>query len=185
MKRIMKKLMVLGMAAMLTAAAGASYASAKTVTVKSYDFTTKLSSAKKMAKKVTKGTTTLVLTAKSKNYASSGFVKFTAPKTKTYKFTFSSAKGIGEGKGDTFTGFNYIMTSTPYGSIGQTMVTTQGGKATALWTGSTNRKVYTDEKLVDRNLHSRYGKIRLKKGQTVFLYMYHSCKKVSLKLNIK
>ena len=185
MRPLFRKMMVVGMAVMMGVSAGAAGAQAKTITVKKCEFTTSLPKVKKLAKSVGKGTVTLVLTAEKKKYACSGYVKFKAPKTKTYKFTFSSFKGLGTGKGEKFTGFNYIMLNMSDKYIGQEQVTTQGGKTTALWTSSTNREINTKTELLDRTLHSRYGKIRLKKGQTAYIYMYHSCPKVSLKLNIK
>ena len=106
-------------------------------------------------------------------------VKFTAPKTGTYKVTISNIATSPKVKGraDHNLGNLYIRKPSSYGSylMSQT-VKTQGGKYRCLFTATKDsyndfykgRKVKTGTYLA-----SRYGKIKLKKGETIYMdYSY-------------
>ena len=106
-------------------------------------------------------------------------VKFTAPKTGTYKVTISNIATYPKVKGraDHNLGNLYIRKPSSYGSylMSQT-VKTQGGRCSYLSTATKDsyndfykgRKVTTDTYLA-----SRYGKIKLKKGETIYMdYSY-------------
>ena len=113
------------------------------------------------------------------NSKNNTLVKFKAPKTGTYKVTISNIATYPKVKGraDHNLGNLYIRKPSSYGSylMSQT-VKTQGGKYRCLFTATKDsyndfykgRKVTTDTYLA-----SRYGKIKLKKGETIYMdYSY-------------
>lgn len=133
-------------------------AQAKSVTTKA--------STRATAKTVKKGTTTV----KVKKYGS--YTKFKAPKTKTYKFTFSSVKALKKGKTSIFNGHVTFYKGSPT-SYKNLQVKTAGGKTYTLYLCT---KAY-------RNVNTRYGsstvsaytplpkrtaKVKLTKGTTVY-----------------
>ena len=109
-------------------------------------------------------------------------VKFTAPKTGTYKVTISkiATSPKVKGRADHNLGNLYIRKPSSYGSylMSQT-VKTQGGKYRCLFTATKDsyndfykgRKVTTDTYLA-----SRYGKIKLKKGETIYMDYFYTGK---------
>ena len=146
-------------------------------TVKNQKTVWKLSTVNKKATKVKKGTTNLTYTK------GQGYIKFTAPKTKTYTFTFSNYKMKGDTAGhiDFFKKDKYDSTRVDWIDV-----TTKGGKSDVLWMKTTGFKEDTTGKVVDRFLHKRYGKVKLKKGETVYIHLYSATKKkATMKLVIK
>lgn len=164
---IMKKLLrrsvaLLMMLALILAATSTTFAAAKTKTVKKKTFSTSTSAINKKATKVKKGTTKLYIKK------GQGYVKFKAPKTKTYKFTISKCTS----KKRNVSGYFYIMKpdshSPKYSFI--TQVKTKGGKTGTLWLSANGYKSTSSDTLT-KPLSSRTGSIKLKKGQTVYLYI--------------
>ena len=149
---------------------------AKKATIKSANFNTRRAPVAKRATKVTKGTYKLTIAG------GKGYAKFTAPATKTYTFNVSNVKDSNRGSN----GYWYIMTSHGYSSskyIGQTEVKTQGGKTTTMWMTVNGYK--SSGTGTSKNLASRYAKIKLKKGETVFVYFSFLNKKTTATLVIK
>ncbi len=134
-------------------------------TVRTQGFTTSTSVAKRKATRVTRGTTRLTIKG------GKGYMKFKAPKTKTYTFTMSNMKS----NRFSASGYWYIMKS--YGSggryIGQVPVRTQGGRTTAMWMGVNGRNPGSTGKKIYRTLAKRSAKIKLKKGEEVYIYVYN------------
>lgn len=130
-------------------------------TVAYQDFTSKTKVIKKKATIVKKGTTKLTFKK------GQGYVRFKAPSTKTYTFYFKNAK---QSKG--VCGFVEVQTpdksDSSYSFL--TKVKTQGGNSNTLWLTFNGAK--STGKGVDRNLPSRYAKIKLKKGQEIYFYFY-------------
>ena len=138
------------------------------------------------------------LTAKIKKYAATvkkgstklkvkeeGFVKFNVPATKTYTFTFS--KQTRSGGTDSYNnGYAYIMLPQKdrYSSkvfLNSQKFSTQGGKTTsAYFCNSETGK----EKTTGSFLAKRTCRLKLKKGQTVYLFM-HFLYAGSINLTIK
>ena len=134
---------------------------AKKLTLKTYSYNDTDKQLKKKAKTVKVGTTELTL----KN----GIVKFTAKKNKKYKFIFSNLSGSNAYEGPiNVCEYKYGTTMMPFNS---SLVKTQGGKTYILNIGTQdaeNHDADTDVPLVKRALTSRYAKIKLKKGQTIY-----------------
>ena len=88
MKKLLRKSLIMTLAAVLLIGTFAISADAvMKKTIKPQEYTKKVSVANKKAAVVKKGTTKLTF---KKGY---GYIKFVAPATKTYKFTFSNLKG--------------------------------------------------------------------------------------------
>ena len=139
-------------------------AQAATKTVKNIDFSTyRTEKIKKKATTVKKGTTTLKLSSR-------GYVKFKATATKTYSFKFSGMTGpmaINNG-------FAYILLpeykkySKKY-DFEKLQFSTAGGKTDTAWYSA---KKYADtKKTTGAFLATRTCKVKLKKGQYVYLYL--------------
>ena len=178
MKKLLKRSLVMTLVTVLligTFAISADAVAKKTV--KKQKFTTSLSVANKKAAKVKKGTTNLTYTK------GEGYIKFTAPSTKTYSFTFSNLKVSGESAAHVSP-----MLKSKYDSksLDFVKVSTKGGKNDSLCLVS---KGWAEDKtgaVKHRYLHSRTGKIKLKKGETIYFYFYStSTNKNTMKLVIK
>lgn len=162
--------------ALVLAIATPAYA-VKRATLKNASYTTIRARATKNATMVTSGTYRLTI-ASGKGYA-----KLTAPATRTYTFVVSDVKNGGYSLG-----YWYIMTSHRYKSqtyIGQEKVPTNGGKSTVLRMAINGRRDRSGSSVAERYLASRYGKIRLKKGETIFLYFNFFGKNTRATLKIK
>ena len=149
----------------------------KRATLKKASYTTMRARATKNATKVTNGTYRLTISS------GKGYAQFTAPATKTYAFVVSDVKNS-----DQSLGYWYIMTSHRYKSqtyIGQEKVPTNGGKSTVLRMAINGRRDRSGSSVAERYLASRYGKIRLKKGETIFLYFNFFGKNTRATLKIK
>lgn len=160
---------------LLTGMLGLTADAAAKKTVKNQDFTTTTSTINKKAAVVKKGTTTLTFTK------GQGYVKFTAPATKTYTFTFSNMTGK-----DVYTAFVEVQMKDKYSPkySFMTQVTTKGGKSNTLWLLHKS-KSYKGGKVISRPLKTRSGKIKLKKKQVIYFYFYNGQHKGSVKLNVK
>ena len=164
--------LLLTMIMVLTLTSVPAFAKTKTIKMKGAAYTSRTADMSRSAKTVKKGTY-ILKTSKKKG----GFLKFTATKTKTYTFTishYSTNKSY-------CNGYWYIMTQSKYSPdyYYSTEVKTQGGKTSSLYICS---KSNTSGKKVHRFLKSRYGKIKLQKGQTVYIYLYYTGGNAKLKI---
>ncbi len=150
-----------------TAGAAVEEETAPVVTLKKQDFTTKTSTAKKKAIRVTAGETIVKMPSKGK-----GYLKFKAPVKGTYQFTFSDLtkkKGSQDG---------YINLQLP--KKGQTKklvkqkVKSWGGSTYSLWLGIRNKKYGSNKAEWTRT--ARKAKIKLKKGQEVYVFFSFAAK---------
>ena len=178
MKKFFKKSLLMTLVTVLligTFAISADAVMKRTVKYQKYNAST--SSIKKKAVTVKKGTTNLTITK------GEGWIKFKAPSTKTYSFTFSNLKT----KNDGVIAYVDFKKQDKYDKnwLTYVKVATKGGKTDALWLKSKDFSESTT-KLIYRPLNSRTGKVKLKKGE--ILYMYYSGregKKNTAKLVIK
>ena len=178
MKKTLKRSLVMILATVLligTFAVTADAAMKRTVNKQS--FTTKTSTANKKSATVKKGTTTLTYKK------GEGYIKFVAPKTKKYTFTFSDYKL----KGTTCGHIGIMMKDKDFPtSVTFTEASTKGGKSDTLWMCSAGFPETKTGKTVDRYLHKRLATIKLKKGEVIYFYFYSVAKqKTTMKLVIK
>lgn len=150
---------------------------------KSYNYST----IKKKATTVKKGTT--ILKYKS---GKGGYVKFKAPRAGKYKFTLSNVMPTDRSV-DTngYAGFirvkKYRYSGTPY--LDTIKIKTEGGKSTNMQLASPEfvSSFYRNSKPQKASTayrNSRSAKIKMKKGETIFIYAYFT-HDTSLKLTIK
>ena len=121
----------------------------------------------KKAPKIKKGTTTIKAEKKKTCY-----VKFTAPKTKTYKFTFTPE--FTEKQNENFMLGYFQICRIKYGKLSTQKLKTKGGKYIALNVG--NQK-YIDALETQKNkakayMTSRSTSLKLKKGETIIISSY-------------
>ena len=174
--RIAAALMVLTVAwAMATPA----YAVRK-ATIKSANYNVKRATVDRRATKLTKGTYKLAI-AKGRGYA-----KFTAPAAGTYTFVLSDVADKSKAAN---CGYWFVMTTRGYRYsskyIGQDKVPTNGGKATALHVAVNGYKDTRSKTRVDKYIASRYGRIKLKKGETAYFYFRFLAEKTTATFKIK
>lgn len=171
MKKYLSRITLAMVIAMLLVCVTPVMASAKTVKMNGSKFTTSTAAAEKKAKAVKRGAVTVQV-------PKSGYLKFTAPAAKTYAFTVSNIKSSRYN-----CGYFYVMTK--YGKndqyIGQEKLVTKGGKSSGMYVSTRSDR---RGKQLYRFLKSRTGKIALKKGQTVYVYLSMN-RKCTLKLTIK
>lgn len=154
------------------------YVEAKTTTVKltANDYVNNATETK--AKKITKKGTYNIKVKTTDNYWYKGWMKFKAPKTATYSFVFSNVNS----KKKPVSGYVLGSFATEYGSWMPANFSTKGGKSEYLYLAS--------KKSYDR-LTKRTGKIKLKKGQEIYLYFEFQKQfkgkagTMSIKLNVK
>ena len=149
---------------------------AKVKQVPECKFTTLTRTAKLKSVAVKEGDTNIKLGSRS-----FGYVRFKAKETRKYTFTVSGLTG--RKKEAYVNGLFYIMTM--YGDknqlIGQQNVKTKGGYSRPLRIANrSDGKPYS----VNSYLKKRSGKIKLKKGQVVYIYLYANRGNSSLVLNI-
>jgi len=138
-------------------------------------FTTETSVIKKKATTVKKGATKIVVKK------GQGYVKFKAPKTAKYAFTFSDLKSSTK-----YSSYGFVEFQTPdkrspkYSFL--TDLSTAGGKTDALKLTINGAK--SSGTGVYKYLAKRTGKIKLTKGQWAFFYFYNSSNKTTAKLTI-
>jgi hypothetical protein len=132
------------------------------------DFTLSKSSMKKPAT-LKKGKSTLKLgDYKEGSYVGyHGYVKFKAPKTKNYTLTFSNLQDPNSESGSGYVQ-TFITDKKFKKGVTYKKVSTQGGKNTNLNIGE--KESLTDQKKTSF-LTSRYGKLKLKKGETLYLFV--------------
>lgn len=125
------------------------------------------------------------------NSKNNTLVKFTAPKTGTYKVTISNIATSPKVKGraDHELGNLYIRKPSSYGSylMSQT-VKTQGRKYSCLFTATKDsyNDFYKGKKVkTSTYLASRYGKINLKKGETIYMEYFYTGKGGKCTYNLK
>ena len=111
------------------------------------------------------------ITYKTKQYYTEGtYVKFTAPATGTYKITINNITSVPKAKDgkDILYGHFYISKLYSPKYLYTEKVKTQGGKAYSLPT--TTKYCYKKTKISSyTSLPSRYAKIKLKKGETIYM----------------
>lgn len=182
MKRLLKKSLLLTLVAVLLIGTFAISADAvMKKTVKPQGYTKKVSVANKKAAVVKKGTTKLTFTK------GEGYIKFVAPATKTYVFTFSNLKQSKNVKyPDKLVAFYVQVKSAKYPkNLIIKKVSTKGGKAPYLKMNVNNYcpDAYPDKK-VDWYEKTRTGKVHLKKGQAIYFWL-DGCEKITGNLVIK
>ena len=173
MKKILSRLTLVMVISMVLVGMTPVAASAKTIKLKPREFTTKTRVAQKKSKVVKKGTTTVVMPPNGR-----GYLRFKAAKNKKYTFTLSGLRT----KKSYSNGYFYVMRK--YGSgkyISMEKLKTQGGKTSALYISTEDHK-YSELKYAF--LTSRYGKIKLRRNEVVYLYFNFSAGDY-LTLNIK
>ena len=146
-------------------------------TVKKQKYVTKTSIANKKASKVKKGTTNLVISN------GKGYIKFVAPTTKVYSFTFSNVKTKSKSPGHTA-----ACIQLPNESDGKTMwpkdVKQKGGKYCFLRLTKNGAQNDRTGMVINRYLKSRTGTIKLEAGQTIYFHFDES-ERTTAKLVIK
>ncbi len=181
-KNVLKRSLILAL--MLTIAFSFSRpinveAKTKTVQVTKREWTSKASKANKGAKVVKKGSYNVVMKKKNKLNWYRGYLKFTAPQTRSYSIT---ASGLKANDGQFINGHVSPMVYSRYGRDSLTFpgIKTKGGSNTGLHIGS---------KTSGDALYSRTGKIKLQQGQVCYFYIsmlgHYTSKSCSFKLVIK
>jgi len=156
-------------------------ADAAVTKVKKQSFTTSPSVANKKATKIKKGKTYTL------QFSPEGFVKFTAPKTKTYKFTFSNLKSVGKSGSDINHSYiTFYMNKYGTSLSGVTSVKTKGGTTSTLWVCTKYSYSLSRVSTVrtGTSLPTRTGSVKLAKGQTIYLY-FHSQYTSRVNLKVK
>ena len=134
----------------------------KTITLKKQKFTPKTSTAKKKAKEITIGESIVKMPAKGM-----GYLKFKAEKKGTYKFTFSDlVKKKGDQKG--YINFQTAK-SGKKSELVRNKVKTMGGSSYAVWIATKDLKSNSHPK-IEWPRKSRTAKLKLKKGQEVYVF---------------
>ena len=169
MKNVAKKVLslILVMAMIVVSFQGVSYA-AKKASTKAQGYDSHPEELKGIPT-VKKGTT--VVTVKpTKNKYGQGYVKFKVPKTAKYTFTVSNV--ISTSSSGSANGYFYIMQKNDYGYYSFYGAKTQGGETDTLRVANSKflkNWTHSDDKKSDY-LKSRYGTVKLKKGQVVYIY---------------
>lgn len=116
------------------------------------------------------------------------YIRFTAPKTGKYTLTFSDFRNLsGYTPAERHLGSVYIYKNSKYG-LSMQKVKTNGGKRSILSICSKAwYNTYTKGKKVTTysDLHTRYAKISLKKGETIYIKTFWTGGKHSYSLKIK
>ncbi len=159
-------------------------AKTNTAKVKYSKFLTSVSEAEAVASVVKKGSNKIVL--KRKKYTCLGYVKFVAPKTKTYTFTFS---GVSSDSRSNRLGFIAVQTpETAYpDSLAWIDASTKGGTTHFLRVAQKTYK-HRIKNPVEQYLSKRSAKMNLQEGQVVYLHYDFSSyrtKNMTSKLVIK
>ncbi len=132
--------------------------------------------ANKVSKNIKKGTYNCKLVKKGSE--GQVLLKFTAPKTKNYTFTISNLNAPGA---DYVNGFFNIMKP----NAGSIVLSSQKVKTNK---GSDNGLYFASRKGSRGFIPSRYGKLKINQGETVYIYInsdYYKSKYVKFKLSIK
>ena len=148
---------------------------ARRVTVKRGTFTTSTAGVNKRAIPVKSGVTNLTIKK------GQGYLKFMAPATKTYTFTFSRVRS--KYVGASFVEIQMRSKILPKFTFLEKLET-RGGESDTLWL-SVNGYKDKHNKGVKRCLASRTGQIKLTKGEEIFFYFYNNSAKTTARLVIK
>ena len=172
MKKLTKVLSLMLVAALILGTFAVPASAAAKKTVKKHGFETRVAPINKCAAVVKKGTTNLTIKG------GEGYVKFVAPKTKKYSFTFSNLKNKGGVSG-------FVEMQTRDGEYcWLTKVKTKGGQSDTLWLSINGAKSSSSDTL-NKRLASRTGTYTLKKGEAMYMYVYTNMRKTTCKLVIK
>ena len=127
--------------------------------------------------------------SKSTNSKKNDYIRFTAPKKGTYTLTFSDFRNLKNySDAELRLGYVYIEKKDKHGIYCYQNVKSQGGKITMLNVCS---KVWYNayikgKKITKRSeLYSRYAKISLKKGETIYIESFWTGGPHSYSLKIK
>ncbi len=146
--------------------------------------------AKSVAKKVTTGTYRVYLDDYIV-YTYGGYLRFVAPKTKTYTFTVWNLQHPANKKGDLMGSMTFLC---PYGykntGLARFYVKAKDGKTVSLNVARPKPTGLHYAKKTDRYYTQRSGGVKLKKGQVVYLQfsmhtMTFTKKRISVDLKIK
>ena len=175
MKKLTKVLSLMLVAALVLGTFAVPASAATKKTVKKQTFTTKTSTIQQKAATVQKGTTKLTIKK------GQGYIKFVAPKSKKYSFTFSKLKSK-----NGVSAFIECQTKSKSNSSYSFFqeVKTKGGKTNTLWM-SVNGYKDRNHKGVDKCLATRTATVKLSKGQAIFFYFYNGSEKTTCNLKIK
>jgi len=147
-----------------------------TKTVKDCKYQTRTSVIKKKATVVKLGTVKLNVKT------GSGYVKFKAPKTGKYAFTFSNATSANMYCDSAFAELQVPKNRySKYSFL--TKMSTKGGKSNTLWLAA-NKANSSADSGVGKTLPKRTGKIKLAKGKLAFFYYHCSGGKSKVRLTI-
>lgn len=147
----------------------------------------------KKAKAVRVGTTLVTAKKCSKDDMHHAYLRFKAPKAGSYVFTLSDFKTKGkETSKDVEIGYFALLTKDASGYMPET-VKTEGGKTERIniCTDAATKDDYfksvnKEAKKINRYMPKRTATIKLKKGETVWIYVsYTNYRQFSYKLNIK
>lgn len=114
------------------------------------------------------------------------YVKFTAKKTGTYTFTISNIATIKPNDPDMNLGNLYIK-KMQYNYLSSQKVKTNGGSNSCLFTATKYSYEHyhkTKKPKTSSYLATRYGKIKLNAGETVYLQYYYTGKKCTYNLKV-
>lgn len=181
MKKLLRKSLIMTLAAVLLIGTFAISADAvMKKTIKPQEKTKKVSVANRKAATVKKGTTKLTF---KKGY---GYIKFVAPETKTYKFTFSNLKQPENVEfRDSMVSFSAQVKSAKHPKkLIAKKLSTKGGKYDQLCLYVNKFPDSQPEKKVEWYEKTRTGKVKLKKGQAIYFWL-DGCDKITGKLVIK
>ena len=167
-KKLIRRSIVLLMMLVMLIPASSLVVSAKSVskTIQKQDFTTSTRTINKKAAKVKKGTTRLFV---RKGH---GYVKFVAPKTRSYKFTFSKCRSTTQIRSGYVKFMRKDADSPQYCFSINSKVKTKGGKSSTLWLSVNGADSSSHSNVLKRRLASRTGKIKMKRGEVIYMYIY-------------
>ena len=120
----------------------------------------------KKAPKINKGTTVVI--PKKKNAC---YVKFTAPKTKSYEFIFTPEFSDEQNNEEYILGY-FQFQKQSYDKLKTLKLKTEGGKYIALNCGTEKVQSLMKEKKAKEYKSSRSTTIKLKKGESVYISSY-------------
>ena len=150
---------------------------AKVKAIKKSSFSTATRAIEKRAIAVKKGSRTL-------NFkGGQGYLKFTAPMTKSYSFKFSNMRSLNH----VYSAFVEVQMQNPNYPTSSTLVNvnTAGGSNSALWLApKDNRASFSNYKKVSRPLKTRTGTLSLTAGESVYLYFFSSTNNTKVDLKI-
>ena len=122
------------------------------------------------------------------NLRKDDYIRFTAPKTGKYTLTFSDFRSKKYKSAEMQLGSVYIQKKSPHDTLLFQKIKTKGGKSSILRICSKqwyNRYIKGKKVKASTELYSRYAKISLKKGETIYISTYWTGGKHSYSLKIK